>query len=139
MITLDEYVGGHQDSPDWTPERQANAVKLLEYCDRLRLRMEADGVIFKVNPNTGTCVSGAFHGYGGFRPQDCTQGAPHSSHKDGLAVDNYDPDDAIDNWLIAHQDDLVYYEIYIEAPVSTPGWSHWSIKSPPSGKHIFIP
>lgn len=139
MITLDEYVGAWATSPDWTPTRQANAQKLLDMCDRLRVRMEADGVIFKVSPKTGTCVGGEHDGMGGFRPQNCTQGAVHSSHKEGLAVDNYDPDNAIDKWLVAHQEDLEYYEIYIEDPIFTPGWSHWSIQAPRSGKHIFIP
>jgi hypothetical protein len=82
MITLDEYVNDHGDSPDWTPERQANATKLLDYCDHLRVRMEADGVIFKSNPKTGSCVSGEFDGWGGFRTQACTVGAPHSNHKE---------------------------------------------------------
>lgn len=143
MITLEEYVGSHAASPDWTPERQANAVLLLAACDRLRNCMEADGVVFLVNPKTGDCVGGQLHGYGGFRPQDCPQmkpqGALHSNHKEGLAVDNYDPDNAIDDYLMAHQSLLEDYGIYIEHPDSTPTWSHWSIKAPGSGHHVFYP
>jgi hypothetical protein len=137
MITIDEYVGIHVNSPDWTPERQANAANLLTHCAALRLRMAADGVIFKTNPKTGTCISGEI--YGGFRPQDCPIGAPHSNHKEGLAVDNFDPDEAIDNWLMNHEADLEFYGIYIEHPDTTPGWSHWSIKLPGSGHHVFYP
>ena len=146
MITLDEYIGVHASSPDWTPERQANAIILLTQCAALRLRMAADGVIFKVNPKTDTCISGEKDGWGGFRTQDALdqrtglpEGAKRSNHKEGLAVDNYDPDGAIDTWLMAHSDDLEFYGIYIEHPDTTPGWSHWSTKPPGSGHHIFYP
>lgn len=146
MITLDEYVGIHANSPDWTPQRASNAILLLDTCDRLRTCMEADGVVFPVNPKTGTCVSGELHGWGGFRTQDAVdqrtglpEGAKHSNHKEGLAVDNYDPDNAIDNYLMAHQSLLDDYSIYIEHPDTTPGWSHWSTKSPGSGHHVFYP
>ena len=137
MITLEQYVGGHEASPDWTPERQSNATKLLYTCAQLELEMIADGVVFPDNPHTGSGVSGQT--FGGFRPQDCPQGAPHSSHKEGLAVDRYDPNNAIDTWLMAHQDALERFGIYIEHPDSTHGWSHWSIKAPGSGKHVFYP
>lgn len=137
MITLEQYVGPHADSPDWTPERQANATKLLVRCGELEAEMVAAGVYFPDNPTTGSGVSGQT--FGGFRPQNCTQGAPHSSHKEGLAVDRYDPHGDIDNWLMAHQDALTCYGIFIEHPDSTHGWSHWSIKAPGSGNHVFLP
>lgn len=139
MITIKQYIGGHEASPDWTPERLANATVLLWLCSQLELEMIADGVEFPDNPKTADGVGGQFHGYGGFRPQDCTQGAPHSSHKEGRAVDRYDPAGAIDAWLMAHLDALERHGIYIEHPDSTPGWSHWSNKAPGSGHHVFYP
>lgn len=137
MITLDQYVGPHADSEDWTPERQSNATKLLWACSQLELEMAADGVEFPDNPATGSGVSGQT--FGGFRPQSCPEGAPHSAHKEGLAVDRYDPAGEIDNWLLAHQDSLNRHGIYIEHPDSTHHWSHWSTRAPGSGLHVFRP
>ncbi len=137
MITIEQYVGPHADSPDWTPERQANAEALLQACAALEERMQDDGVSFPINPHTGSGVSGQT--FGGFRPQDCPQGAPDSSHKEGQAVDRFDPHGEIDVWLMAHQEVLEEFGIYIEHPSATTGWSHWSIRAPRSGKHVFYP
>lgn len=137
MITLDQYVGPHAKSPDWTPERQENAKRLLEACAGLEVEMTLDGVPFPDNPATKSGVSGQT--FGGFRPQNCPQGAANSSHKLGLAVDRYDPHGEIDVWLMAHQDRMEVYGIYIEHPSATPGWSHWTIKAPGSGRRVFYP
>lgn len=145
MFTLNDYVGPWADSPDWNDERKANAERLIEACTILQERMEANGVHFPlhehapagIEPRTETTIGGET--YGGFRPQSCPIGAPDSAHKQGLAVDRYDPDGAIDAWLMANQEALVVCGIYIEHPDSTPGWSHWSIRSPGSGHHVFYP
>lgn len=137
MITLDQYVGPHADSEDWTPERRTNAKCLLVACNRLEELALADGVVFPDNPLTNSGVSGSR--YGGFRPQDCTIGAPKSSHKEALAVDRYDPNSDIDDWCMANQDKLEACGIYIEHPSATAGWSHWTIKAPRSGRRVFFP
>ena len=137
MLSVEEYVGPHSNSPDWTPERQENAERLCVAVNDLAADMMADGVNFRINPHTGTCVSGMT--FGGFRPQDCLQGAPNSSHKEALGVDLYDPVNEIDYWLMMHVDKLEEYGIYIEHPDDTPHWSHWSIKPPGSGRHVFKP
>jgi len=137
MITLAQYVGPWAGSEDWTPEHQRNAVNLLKACDALETEMVSEGVEFPFNPATGSGISGQI--YGGFRPQDCPQGAPHSSHKEGLAVDRYDPYGDIDVWCMANQDRLQQHGIYIEHPDSTPHWSHWTIRAPASGHTVFYP
>jgi hypothetical protein len=137
MITIQQYVGVHSDSPDWTTVRKANAQNLLFSCAELQAEMEADGVKFPDNPETGSGVSGKT--FGGFRPQDCPQGAPNSSHKEGQGVDRYDPDGWIDSWCMAHQDRLEAHGIYIEHPDSTPHWSHWTTRPPHSGHTVFYP
>jgi hypothetical protein len=137
IITVAQYVGIHANSPDWTPERASNALKLLDACARLSTKMESDGIVFQINPKTGSCVSGET--YGGFRPQDCLIGAPHSAHKNGEAVDIFDHENVIDNYLIAHQQLLEDFDLYIEASSTTPGWSHWSTRRPASGHRIFFP
>lgn len=137
MITLAQYVGPHSDSPDWTPARQQAATEFLYVCKALEEEMVADGVEFPDNPATGSGVSGQT--FGGFRPQNCPQGAPNSSHKQGTAVDRYDPKGDIDAWCMAHQDVLRDHGVYIEHPDSTPHWSHWTTRAPGSGHTVFWP
>ena len=150
MFTLIDYVGRWAESPDWNEEREDNANVLIAACTKLQTIMESDGIIFKLNeytgttlhPRTYTSISG--ESYGGFRPQNCPIGAMHSSHKEGKAVDRYDPDGAIDAWIMAHQGVLITCGIFIENPDKTPGWSHWGIKlnakdAPMSGRHVFWP
>lgn len=138
MITYEQYVGEWSTSPDLTPERIKNIKdNLLPKVEALFVHLVLAGVDFKTNPATKSQVSGQT--YGGFRPQDCSQGAPKSSHKEGLAVDIYDTLNQIDNYLLAHPELLEEFGIYIEAPNSTPHWSHWSVRAPLSKRHIFNP
>jgi hypothetical protein len=137
MITLNQYVGVHLKSPDWTPDRQANAQNLLDACSLLEAEMIKDGVKFPTNPKTKNGISGET--FGGFRPQDCPIGAPGSSHKEGMAVDRYDPTGNLDAWCMAHQDRLEFYDLYMENPKATPHWSHWTTRRPGSGNRVFMP
>lgn len=140
MITLDHYFGPWKDHKDATEERRQNAILLLHACAALQYFAERDGVEFLDNPHTGNNVSGKT--YGGFRPQDCPQGAPASSHKQGQGVDRYDPEGLIDAWCMNNSEVGGLLEtcgIYIEAPGSTPGWSHWTTRRPRSGNRVFRP
>lgn len=137
MITLEQYVGPHADSPDWNDTRKANGVQLMAACEKLEAYALADGVKFPDNPVTKSGVGGAT--MGGFRPQWCTQGAKDSAHKEGEAVDRYDPKNEIDAWCLANLDKLVECGIYIEHPIATVGWSHWTVRAPKSGRRVFYP
>lgn len=138
MITLDEYVGPWADSPDWTPEIRANAhALLLPATWALEKIMREDGIIFRDNPHTGSGISGQT--FGGFRPQDCPQGAPLSKHKQGLAADRYDPAGEIDGWCMRNLVELERCGIWIEHPDATVGWSHWQCVPPKSGRRVFQP
>lgn len=137
MITVDQYFGKWKGCEDVTDERRQNAILLLHACSAVEYFAVRDGIEFPDNPHTGSGVSGQT--YGGFRPQECTQGAPKSSHKDALAVDRYDPEDKIDEWCMKNLDILADCGIYIEHPSATPGWSHWTIRAPKSGNRVFYP
>ena len=137
MITLEQYLGLWAKSKDLTPERLGNAQKLMIAINNLVAEMETAGVRFQVNPATHSQVSGVT--FGGFRPQSCPQGAPHSNHKEGCAVDIYDPAGDVDAWLMKHLDRLEAHGIYIEHPDSTIHWSHWQIVAPHSGNRVFHP
>lgn len=137
MISLADYFGDWYEHIDAVDARKENAEKLLDACSELEALARADGMVFPVNPQTSCQIAGQT--YGGFRPQACKQGAPHSAHKEGLAVDIYDPEDEIDEWCLANQNLLERCGIYIEDPKYTPRWSHWSIRRPSSGNRVFLP
>lgn len=137
MISLGHYAGPWSQSPDWTSERRMNAVALLNACHHLESLMRNEGVVFQTNHKTNSQVSGT--NYGGFRPQDCPIGAPNSAHKEGMAVDIYDPNEDIDRWILANEWVLDRTNLYLEDPDKTVGWSHWQIRPTKSGKRIFLP
>lgn len=138
MITLDEYVGPWAESPDWTPHRKANATtRLLPATWALEKIMREAGIVFRNNPKTGSGISGKT--LGGFRPNDCAVGAVRSWHKEGMAVDRYDPAGEIDAWCMNHLDALERCGIWLEHPSKTVGWSHWQCTPPRSGNRVFLP
>ncbi len=137
MITVSQYFGKWSDCDDVTEERRQNAILLLHACAAVEYFAIRDGIEFLDNPHTGSNVSGQT--YGGFRPQNCQQGAPRSSHREALAVDRYDPEDKIDQWCMKNIQVLTDCGIYIEHPSATPGWSHWTIRAPKSGNRVFYP
>lgn len=140
MLSKEQYLGVHAKSADLTPARLANIDRLLKAANRLMMLGIQVGIIFPTNPKTKSQISGET--FGGFRPQSCTIGAKNSAHKEGLAVDIYDPIGNIDTWLMESPEAMKLYEelgIYFEHPSATIGWSHWSIKKPLSGKRFFYP
>jgi hypothetical protein len=138
MITLAQYFGPHATCADRTPQTDVNATVLLGRVNALIAEMQQRaGVVFLSNPATGTQISGQT--LGGFRPLACTQGSLNSAHKQGQAVDLYDPYNQIDQWLLQNPDALVHHDLYIEHPAATNGWSHWGTRAPKSGKRVFYP
>lgn len=136
-LHVEQYFGKWLAHKDVTMPIIDNAKALCLEVNALMARMELDGFIFKVNPNTQSVVGGET--LGGFRPQDCGLGAPMSAHKQGLAVDLYDPDNTIDAWIMAHPLLIKEFDLYFEHPIATRFWSHWTIRKPKSGKRIFYP
>lgn len=143
MITVSQYFGPWSDCDDVTEERRQNAILLLHAVSALQYFAVRDGIEFPDNPHTGSGVSGQT--YGGFRPQSCTQGAPQSSHKEGMAVDLYDPEDLIDGYISqfdkpnGDNDILRDCGLYREHPSKTAGWCHLSTRAPGSKKRTFFP
>lgn len=135
IIAFEDYFGPWMDHIDATDIRKAAAKEMLFKVNALLEEAEANGVEVKMNPTTRTCVSG--RQYGGFRPQDCPEGAPHSSHKEARAVDVYDPGNLLDNWVTDAR--LEAHGLYREAPGSTQFWCHLTDRAPGSGKRTFIP
>lgn len=139
ILDLAAYFGRWMDHPDATPARRENAGRLIAAVNALAAQAAADGLHFPINSATHTAVAGVLGGFGGFRPQSCPIGARGSAHKEGLAVDLFDPYGVIDDWLMNNQDEMAACGIYAEHPQSTVGWSHWTIRPPASGRRFFYP
>jgi len=131
MITKEQYFGKFTH----TDEKKKSALIMLDRVNRLLHFMQSKGVKTEINPATGCEISGQT--YGGFRPQDCPQGAPLSSHKQGMAVDIYDPKNEIDAAITDAI--LLGHDLYREAPEATHHWAHLSTRSPASGHRTFKP
>lgn len=138
MITYEQYAGEFILSTDLTGRIEENIRNILiPTINDLCAYMKSRDVIFHINPNTDSCISG--QRYGGFRPQSCPIGAPKSNHKMGLAVDIYDPDDKIDNWCMNNLSILAVYGVWLEHPDATKGWCHLQVVPPRSGNRVFRP
>lgn len=136
-LAVEQYFGKWLTHKDVTMAIIDNAKGLCIAVNKLIMAMEATGFEFKINPLTQSLIGGET--LGGFRPQDCPIGAPSSAHKQGLAVDIYDPDNAIDAWLVKNQATLKDFGLYFEHPTATPRWSHWTVRAPKSGRRFFYP
>lgn len=143
MIFMADYFGpwvGHKDA---TEQIKVDAYNFIEKVNALLDEAFANMIDLVDNPATGTLVSG--NTYGGFRPQDCKQGAPNSSHKRGRGIDIYDPDDVLDNWITDKI--LERHGLYREHPLTTKkgykgassSWCHLTDRAPGSGRRTFHP
>ena len=140
MINAAEYFGDKVTHPDCTQERQDNANELLVRVNALLARAKMETVYQDwIDEDTGTQISGAKGGYGdgGFRLQSASTGKPFSSHKQGMAVDVYDPHGKLDDWITDGL--LEEFDLYREAPTATRGWCHLSTKAPGSGHRTLVP
>lgn len=143
MITLDQYFIGRSHSA----EQESSAVNMLSLVNALLARYATEtGVEVQEHAHTNSMIAPAgSQGFdsvsgkteGGFRLPDCPQGAPNSSHKQAKAVDVYDPDNAIDDWIT--DDILASAGLYREHPDSTPTWCHLTTRAPGSGHRTFYP
>lgn len=134
-ITQEDYFRAYAGNPEITPAIEANAEKLLVAVNSLLEECIGLGWVPRVNPATGTLISGQDNG--GWRPAACPIGAPSSSHKQGRGVDVADGNGELDAMVDA--DMLERHGLYKEHPDATPGWLHLSDRAPKSGNRVFWP
>ena len=134
-ISFTDYFGPWLGCSEMTDDAEDNANELLATVNDILEIAESCGVDLPTNHKTGTLVSG--EKFGGFRPQSCKEGAPKSAHKIGAAVDVFDPDNKLDEWL--NDDILTTFDLYREHPDSTPGWCHLTTRAPKSKRRTFYP
>lgn len=139
QITLADYLMGRQEIyPDeYTESVQSNAKLTVDAVNGLLARLEQAGVPLEANPKTKTVIAS------GWRPPQINgqvkNAAPKSKHMTGQACDLYDPEGAIDDWLMDNQTAMVELRLFGEHPSATKGWAHVQIVPPMSGKRVFYP
>jgi len=140
MIELaDFYMGRDQEfEHQLGSDLRRNAAITVGVANQLLVLAKAAGITLETNPKTRSIVSS------GWRPaavNAATAGAaPRSKHMTCQAIDLYDPDGALDEWLLhGGQQVLVDLGLWLEHPASTKGWSHVQIVPPGSGNRVFYP
>jgi hypothetical protein len=134
-VSLADYLGPYAAHSDATPERIANARLLLTTINKLLDAMAADKVPMQTNPFTKNYIAGG--GNGGARSQACPVGAPASKHKSFNAIDLFDPEGHLKEYMTAAR--LEFYDLYMESPRHTPTWLHLQRIPPLSRKRVFLP
>lgn len=139
MISRKDYLGTYAGCNDITPAISANIDRLLSKVNALIAYLQQDKVNVPINMKTRSQISGELNG--GFRPQDCSVGAPNSNHKQGLAVDLFDPLGKIDEWVTnpSNLKKIQALDLYFEDKSKTDGWCHVQIVPPRSGKRWYMP
>lgn len=141
MITLEDYFMGRREQYPMsvTPELDREARITVERANKLLAQALTYGVSIPANPKTGSQVSS------GWRPlavnSSTPNAAPNSKHMTGQAVDLYDPDGDLDDWLSTGEGLAVLEAIglWIENPACTKGWTHLQTIPPRSGRRVFLP
>lgn len=136
-LLMYDLFAAYEGHPAITAEHRANADMLLSRVNTLLDRAVLAGINLRINPQTGSLISGQHNG--GWRPPECPIGALNSAHKSGQAVDIYDPDGELDDWLMHDLQHLTLLGLYMEHPAATRGWCHLTTRAPRSGNRVFYP
>ncbi len=137
MITLKDYFMGRDIKYplEMSPTIRDNAAVLIDLVNRLLERMCCPPGI---HPSTARVSSG-------WRPPSVNattpRAAPNSKHMTGQAIDLYDPDEKLDNFLVSMEGSTILKELglWMEHPSATKGWTHLQSLPPKSGNRIFFP
>lgn len=142
MITLTDYLMGRREQfpQAYSPDIEREALRTVELVNKLLEKATLHRVILtEKSPRTGTLVSS------GWRPPQVNaataNAAPRSLHMRGQAVDLYDPEGELDDWLMtdAGQAELARLGLWMEHPGATKSWSHLQTRAPRSGRRVFWP
>lgn len=127
-ISKEELLKGRDQeyASDYTQEISDNLDKLLIPLNQIR---DAYGKPMTVNS--------------GWRPPSINASTPgaaaHSKHMEGLAADISDPDGSLWTWVLENLQLMKDLNIFMEDKRYCPGWVHFGMGPPASGKRIFIP
>jgi len=135
-LSLTDYMMKRDGKYGMTQEVRDNAEGLLVKVNKL-LDLIEPHVTLDINPGTGTYLSS------GWRPAELNAKVPgaaiKSKHITGLALDLYDPDGDIDNYLMSNLGVLEECGLWLEHPLATKNWCHLQSVPPKSGNRVFYP
>ncbi|ALV06712.1 D-Ala-D-Ala carboxypeptidase family metallohydrolase [Roseateles depolymerans] len=141
MITLDDYFMGRREKypAALTTEIERNAARTVDLANKLLTEAQSYGVTVDQHPANHSTVSS------GWRPPEVNAATPNSAarskHMTGQAIDIYDPDGDLDEWLMTGQGQAVLSALglWMEHPSATKGWCHVQTVPPGSGRRVFYP
>ena len=141
MITLIDYFMGRREQypAAISPEIERQAMLTVELASKLLTQARSYGVSLDLNPKTGNLIAS------GWRPPaynaTVAGAAPNSKHMTGQAIDVYDPDGDLDDWLMTGEGQaaLMALGLWMEHPAATKGWAHLQTQPPRSGRRVFYP
>jgi hypothetical protein len=122
-----------------SPDLEKNAALMIELANKLVLIAQTAAIYLPPHPRTNSIVSS------GWRPASVNastpNAAPNSKHMTGQAIDLYDPDGDLDEWLLTAdgQKTLTDLGLWHEHPSATKGWAHVQSIPPRSGRRTFYP
>lgn len=142
MISISDYFMGRREQYPTAmgPAIEREAVRTVELVNQLLNQAVTYGVdLSQRSPQTGTLVAS------GWRPpavnSSTTGAAPNSKHMTGQALDVYDPEGDLDDWLMTSEGQaaLQALGLWMEHPGATKSWSHLQTVPPRSGRRVFWP
>lgn len=141
MITIADYFMGRREQYPLalSPDIERNAGITVELANRLLAQASTYGVTLDRHPVNKSLVSS------GWRPPTLNastpNAAPNSKHMTGQAVDIFDPDGDLDDWLMTGEGQaaLTALGLWMEHPSATKSWAHLQTVPPRSGRRVFHP
>lgn len=141
QVTLQDYwMGRDKLYPlDLSTEIRKNAELTVDLINKLLAKAAQAGVKLPLHPQNKS------HFSSGWRPPKVNGATPkaatRSHHIVARAGDIYDPNGALDKWLMteAGQHTLQELGLWMEHPSATPTWAHVQTMPPRSGKRVFYP
>lgn len=141
MITLADYFMGRRElyPTAMSPSIEHEAFRTVDLVNKLLTQAETYGVSIDMHPVNKSPVSS------GWRPpavNSATAGAAvNSKHMTGQALDVYDPDGDLDDWLMTGEGQaaMAALGLWHEHPSATKGWAHLQTIPPRSGRRTFFP
>lgn len=144
MITLANYWMGRDATHGLQlgTDLRANAQRTVSIVNALLVLAKGAGVTLEGSPRTGSIVTS------GWRPADINSATPgaamRSKHITCQAIDLFDPDGDLDDWLLAEAEApdggvLGDLGLWLEHPAATKGWAHVQIVPPGSRRRVFYP
>lgn len=141
MISLADYFMGRREAYPlaMSPGIEREALRTVELANKLLAQAATYGVSLPPSPFTKSAVAS------GWRPPQynatVANAAPNSKHMTGQAIDIYDPDGDLDDWLMTGEGQaaLTALGLWMEHPSATKSWAHLQTIPPRSGRRVFYP